>query len=426
MNMLEQIYKENINTIYRYSYSQLKNKAEAEDITSYAFMKLLEQKDLSSIQNPKAWLLTVAHNKIVNKYKQTSPLPEFANEMQELIDSQKTNEDLAITEEEQQTLNSELQKLDDIERQVISLKVWEDFKFNEISSILKITESNAKALYYRALQKIKKGMLSKEFKVFSTVPFILAALSKTARAASFMPSQNFISNLLTKTIMTSSVSKVAATSAAKAISTKVMVGVGSVVLLGTGVLTGVAVSNVRNARQEATPTAKIVATVAPSITPSLAPTQKLTQSVTPTTIVSIPTDWKQIDMTNINAKVSFPSNWYYSYQNDELFAGTQPIPDAWDEGLTTVFQFTKLAKDSLVYKDLADMDVIETWTFANGDWKVYHQSHTFDYGGTVYAISIIHETSAGDVYLLSNDTDSKYKSDITPYLKSIAAMVELY
>jgi RNA polymerase sigma-70 factor (ECF subfamily) len=68
------IYDAYVTDVYRYVYSRLQNKTEAEDITSETFLKALEKIATYTPQEGKTikcWLFTIARNLMYDKYRRT-------------------------------------------------------------------------------------------------------------------------------------------------------------------------------------------------------------------------------------------------------------------------------------------------------------------------------------------------------------------
>jgi len=174
---IESLFEKYNKDIYRYAYSITLNTDEAKDTVSEVFSHLIT-KDLSHVENPKAYLLTTARNFVYKKYAKESKLTNI-DEAQEFPDiDTKSNEETAIDSYLVEVIKNQLNSLDPSTREVILLKVWDDYKFSEIADITKEKESTVKLRYYRGLEKLKENINSSTKLKSVTLPIILFGLGK--------------------------------------------------------------------------------------------------------------------------------------------------------------------------------------------------------------------------------------------------------
>src|SRR5260370_29092331 len=70
VQQLEQLYQENLDRIYRFVYSHVRNREAAEDLTSQIFLKAVRSLDLEqSAHSGSAWLFRVARTTIVDYWR---------------------------------------------------------------------------------------------------------------------------------------------------------------------------------------------------------------------------------------------------------------------------------------------------------------------------------------------------------------------
>lgn len=129
--------------LMRIAYQYTHSKQDAEDIVQDTFLALMDKRVFSSEEHIKHWLIRVAINKSKNYLKsaarKTLPLDETA---------------FVFTPQERETL-AELDKLGDLERNIIYLHYYEGYSLKEVSKILKITQNAAYIRATRARQKLK-------------------------------------------------------------------------------------------------------------------------------------------------------------------------------------------------------------------------------------------------------------------------------
>src|SRR5438874_10206689 len=70
MQEFQSFYQENLGPIYRYIYSNVRNREEAEDLTSQVFLKAVRSLDLKrTMQSSQAWLFQVARTTIADYWR---------------------------------------------------------------------------------------------------------------------------------------------------------------------------------------------------------------------------------------------------------------------------------------------------------------------------------------------------------------------
>lgn len=155
LSAFTQIYDAYIDDVFRYVYSRLYNRENAEDITSEVFMIALEKINTfehNGVVSVKSWLFSISRNLVLNKYKK--------KEMEQF------DEDYSTTFNDENILETVINKdlLNKIEefmtnfhenvREIIQLCVWEEMSFGEIATVVNKKETAVKMAYYRALEKI--------------------------------------------------------------------------------------------------------------------------------------------------------------------------------------------------------------------------------------------------------------------------------
>lgn len=150
-------YKQYINNysddLLRYLAKNLQDIDEAKDILQDTFIALWENRTRIENNKVKSWLFTVAHNKMLklirhNKIKQNVFDSEFVRQENETTIKQSI--------ENMQQIDYLLSKLNQTQRQCLTLKEWNGFSIKEISQIVNISEQNVKINIFRAKIKLKE------------------------------------------------------------------------------------------------------------------------------------------------------------------------------------------------------------------------------------------------------------------------------
>ncbi len=132
-------------TVYRVAYNFVKNHADSEDIVQDTFIKLYRTTEgFASDEHTKAWLIRVAANLAKNHIK--SPARSRRTEL---------DENLPLPQSEDKELKEALESLPSKYGIVIYLHYFEGYGTREISTMLRLTESNVKARLKRGREKLK-------------------------------------------------------------------------------------------------------------------------------------------------------------------------------------------------------------------------------------------------------------------------------
>ncbi len=143
--------------VYRYIFFRVGRQKElAEDLTSEIFLKAMEKfEDFDQSRPFAVWIYRVAHNHLVDYYKKARyemmDIEEVANEI-------KTNANFAHDVEAKLNLDkvrNVLDKLPQMQKDVIMMKYVNDLTNPEIAEILDTNEAHVRVLQHRALQSLK-------------------------------------------------------------------------------------------------------------------------------------------------------------------------------------------------------------------------------------------------------------------------------
>ena len=149
--VIEEIYKKYNKIIYGIAFSILKNKEDSEDIVQIFFSKLysLEVNKLPN-NNESSWIYTTTRNESINFLKKKRNNIDY-DSMYEIVAT--NNEINQIIDKD--SYNRIISKLNDIEKQIISLKILADLSFGEIGKLLNIPTGTVKWKYYKSINTLK-------------------------------------------------------------------------------------------------------------------------------------------------------------------------------------------------------------------------------------------------------------------------------
>jgi RNA polymerase sigma-70 factor (ECF subfamily) len=167
-----QLYQHYVKRIYNYHYRHTGNPIEAEDLTSRTFYRALRsiRKYKDKGNSFQAWLFRIAHNLVVNWYRDQSrrhvvSLEAASGNIFALRGSQHRDEPHEnVLKVEQRALVSRLiDELPEIRKTLIILKFVEKMSNEEIARVLGKTEGAIKSLYHRTLLSLRESIQQGEF-----------------------------------------------------------------------------------------------------------------------------------------------------------------------------------------------------------------------------------------------------------------------
>ncbi len=163
------LYQRYVKRIYNYLYRHTGNQAEAEDLTSRTFFRALrslhQYKDRGGAFQ--AWLFRIAHNLVVNWYRDQSRHPVVSLEVTGDHPGQATHHDEPhehIIRTERRVLVARLiAQLPEDRKTLLILKFVEKMANEEIGKVLGKTEGAIKSLYHRTLLDLREILEREEF-----------------------------------------------------------------------------------------------------------------------------------------------------------------------------------------------------------------------------------------------------------------------
>jgi RNA polymerase sigma-70 factor (ECF subfamily) len=145
-------------TIFTYLGQQVSHEQDAEDLLLEVFVAACKNEALSSlpVERQLAWLLRVARNKVVDRYRHLALLTLVPLELAgELEDGAPTPELYMEQKETYERLYLALEHLSPFQRELIRLRFRNGLRFREIAGILGKSEGAARKLCTRALQQLR-------------------------------------------------------------------------------------------------------------------------------------------------------------------------------------------------------------------------------------------------------------------------------
>lgn len=150
------LYQENLGLIYRYVYSKVGNREEAEDLTSQIFIKAVrgvdQERGRQSIQK---WLFQVARTTIADYWRAYYRIS--TNSLEELLEAgwegPADEEPVAASNQPAERVKRILQALPEHYREVLTCRFLLNLSIKETALSMGLTEANVKVLQFRALKR---------------------------------------------------------------------------------------------------------------------------------------------------------------------------------------------------------------------------------------------------------------------------------
>jgi RNA polymerase sigma-70 factor (ECF subfamily) len=152
------IYDKYLTPIYRYIYFRVKDKNTADDLTQEVFVKAFDRINRIEAENnnPLTYFYTIARNLLIDNYRHKH-IETIANEEAEIYLIHNDNPEKIYTEnEDARQLMKALNKISDLEAEVIILKFLKNFDNSEIAKVLDKSEMAVRQLQSRGLKSLKK------------------------------------------------------------------------------------------------------------------------------------------------------------------------------------------------------------------------------------------------------------------------------
>lgn len=159
---IEKVYSLYFEDVYKFLLYLSKNKEIAEDVTSETFFKFMANiEKIKKEESIKTYLLQIAKNTYYTYIKRENLL-KLINDYDENIKDKKNIEEEFLKKEERTFIENLIEKLEEPYKTIVKLRVYEELSFKEIGEIYKKSDNWACVCYYRAKDKLKKGMKSYE------------------------------------------------------------------------------------------------------------------------------------------------------------------------------------------------------------------------------------------------------------------------
>jgi len=142
--------------IYNYLFYRTHDRGTTEDLTSTTFFKAINGLDGFDERkgNFSAWLYRIARNSLYDHFR-TNKITSSIDEMEEVPDGSDV-EAATIDREFSDNVKKLLETLNPDQREVVTMRIWDDLSYKEIAEAMGKSEASCKVAFHRAMAKLKK------------------------------------------------------------------------------------------------------------------------------------------------------------------------------------------------------------------------------------------------------------------------------
>ena len=151
----EQVYRDYKNKVFGYIFNRIHNHADAEDLTSDVFAKIVAHIDSYNPEKASlsTWVFVITRNTLI-EYFRKQRITEDIDEQQIPVSDEPV--DKIVMEEQQELLAKALGELPEKLRDIVVARYYYGFRFAKIGEMMDISEANARVSHARALAKLKE------------------------------------------------------------------------------------------------------------------------------------------------------------------------------------------------------------------------------------------------------------------------------
>lgn len=162
--VFQELYEKYHHDVYSFLFYMVKNREQAEDLVQEVYIRVLKSYDrFEGKSSEKTWLFSIARHVAIDSFRKQKGwkqriLDSFDWNKQQVIDYAPLPEEIALQNEQIQTMYRCLDKCTVDQRLVLVLRYIQSLSISETADSLGWTESKVKTTQHRAL-KILKGYM---------------------------------------------------------------------------------------------------------------------------------------------------------------------------------------------------------------------------------------------------------------------------
>ncbi len=141
--------------VYGYCLRRLNDMQEAEDMTSLIFARALRSVEAYRGGSVRAWLFTIAHNAIINHYRDRKPRISLDASALEIIDHTHSPTESILSEERAEAIRKIVATLTADDQSLLSLKIDAGLTSEEIGQTLGLSSGAVRVRLHRIIKRLR-------------------------------------------------------------------------------------------------------------------------------------------------------------------------------------------------------------------------------------------------------------------------------
>jgi len=142
--------------LFRFIFKNLRDEEQSKDVVQDTFTKLWLKVEDVNFEKAKSYLFTTGYRTMIDWIRREKKNADF-----EQVSESRMSTDIQYSDL-QEVLQEALGKLPEIQRNVVLLRDYEGYNYNEIGEITGLNESQVKVYIYRARVALKNYLVSME------------------------------------------------------------------------------------------------------------------------------------------------------------------------------------------------------------------------------------------------------------------------
>lgn len=159
MKELENLYREIHPKVYAFFYVKTGSQSVAEDLTQDTFYEAMKSYHSFRKQaSIKTWVFSIARNLLYKYYRSNKYKKHLEKRLVLAHDHPLLLEDAYLLKEESTLLLKCIESLDELRREIVTLRVFGELSFKEIGELVGKSENYARVHFHRAKLQLQKRM----------------------------------------------------------------------------------------------------------------------------------------------------------------------------------------------------------------------------------------------------------------------------
>ncbi|MBT6831456.1 sigma-70 family RNA polymerase sigma factor [bacterium] len=161
------LYEKYAQKIFAFVLHKTFDRETAEDLTSQIFLKTLEKIESYNFQKSQfsTWLYSIARNCVIDHFR----TQHFEKNIDDIWDLNSGDDARKCAEKSLnfESLQKSMKKLKPAQREILTMRFWQDLSYAEIAEITDQSEANVRMIVSRSVRAMKKDFLA--FLLFSLI-----------------------------------------------------------------------------------------------------------------------------------------------------------------------------------------------------------------------------------------------------------------